>query len=49
MPKGAVLAFDELNDRNRPGETVALTETLGIENLQLKHFPFDPHICYAVL
>ena len=24
MPKGAIIAFDELNNKNWPGETVAL-------------------------
>jgi len=49
MPKGAVLAFDELNAEAFPGETVALAETLGIRNVALKKTPFDPYIAYAIL
>jgi hypothetical protein len=49
MPKGAVIVFDELNHRVWPGETVAVFETLGIRHLQIKRFPFEPHISYAVL
>jgi len=40
MPKGAILAFDELNYPLFPGETVALHEVLGIHNLRLRT---DPH------
>jgi hypothetical protein len=49
MPKGAILAFDELNDSRRPGETVALLEQQGVNNLQLQTFSFEPHITYAVV
>jgi hypothetical protein len=49
MPKGAVLAFDELNTKNYPGETVALQEVAGLRNLRLKKTQFDPYIAYAVI
>ncbi len=49
MPKGAVIAFDELNHRAWPGETMALLETLGIRSLRLERFPFQPQIAFAVL
>lgn len=49
MPKGAVLAFDELNTRNFPGETMALLEAIGIKNLNLRKTPFDPYISYAII
>ena len=42
MPKGSVLAFDELNTKVFPGETIALLETLGIKNVRLKKTIFDP-------
>lgn len=47
MPKGAVVAFDELNLRDWPGETVALLETLDIKSLRLERFPFGSTICFA--
>ena len=34
MPKGAVVAFDELNHAAWPGETMALLDTLGIAYAQ---------------
>lgn len=49
MPKGAVLAFDEINTKNYPGETVALQEVVGLKNMRLKKTPFDPYISYAVI
>lgn len=49
MPKGAVLAFDELNQKHWPGETRAVLDTVGLRNLRVKRFPFTPQISYAVL
>lgn len=49
MPKGAVIAFDEVHNPNWPGGTKALLETIGLSQLELKCFPFDPHVAYAVL
>lgn len=49
MPKGAILAFDELDNPIWPGETMAVLAELGINNLELRRFEFDPYIGYAVL
>lgn len=49
MPKGAAIVFDELNSPVWPGETVASVEAIGIRNLALKRFPFEPHISYALI
>jgi hypothetical protein len=49
MPKGAILAFDELNAPNWPGETLAVAETIGIRNLKIQRLEFDTLISYAVL
>ncbi|MBI4594858.1 MAG: class I SAM-dependent methyltransferase [Candidatus Tectomicrobia bacterium] len=49
MPKGAIIAFDELDNPLWPGETIALLKTIGINNLKLSRFPFDPYIGYAIL
>jgi len=49
MPKGAVLAFDQLNHRAWPGETMALLDTLGIRSLKLERFSFQPQIAFACL
>lgn len=49
MPKGAVIAFDELDNPLWPGETLALLETIGINRLKIKRVAFDPYISYAVI
>jgi len=49
MPKGAVIIFDELNNLNWPGETVAVLEMLKINQLEIKRFPFEPHVSYAII
>jgi hypothetical protein len=49
MPKGAVLAFDELDNPMWPGETLALLEEVGMGRLRLERLPWDPYIAYAVL
>lgn len=48
MPKGAVIAFDELCFKEFPGETIALAETLGISSLRIQRLPFMK-LSYAVL
>ncbi|HBB95721.1 MAG TPA: dTDP-6-deoxy-L-hexose 3-O-methyltransferase [Blastocatellia bacterium] len=49
MPKGAVIAFDELDNPMWPGETLALLESIGINRLRLQRFDWDPYISFAVL
>jgi hypothetical protein len=49
MPKGAVVAFDQLNYRAWPGETAAILDTVGIRSLKLERFAFQPQIAFACL
>jgi hypothetical protein len=49
MPKGAVLAFDELDNPQWPGETLATLERVGLGKLELRRQEWDPYIAYAVL
>ncbi len=49
MPKGAVLVFDELNAKIFPGETSAVQEVIGLNNLHIERFPTDSYVSYAVL
>lgn len=49
MPKGAVLAFDELDNPLWPGETAAMLECVGAGRLKLQRMEFDPYIGFAVL
>lgn len=47
MPKGAVIAFDELNCKDWPGETQAALEL--IPTMRLRRFPWCSTLSYAVL
>lgn len=49
MPKGAVLAFDELDNPIWPGETTALLEKLNINRLKIERLEWDPYIGYVVI
>ncbi|MCC2545234.1 class I SAM-dependent methyltransferase [Hymenobacter sp. BT175] len=49
LTKGAVLAFDELNCPEFPGETLAFQEVFGIANYALRRSPLNPLISYVVL
>lgn len=47
MPKGAVVAFDEVNLKDWPGETIALRELLDVSSLRLERFPYGSTISFA--
>lgn len=49
MPRGAVLAFDQLAQKAWPGETRAVFDTLGIRTLRIERFDFTPQLSFAVL
>jgi hypothetical protein len=49
MPKGAVLAFDELDNPIWPGETKALLDSLPVNRLKIQRLEWDPYIGFAVL
>ena len=49
MPRGALIAFDELAHPQWPGETVAVMEKIGVNNLRIERVPFDSTRSYAVL
>lgn len=48
LTKGSIVAFDELNDPDSPGETLALLETFGLANIRLKRFPNASRVSYFV-
>lgn len=49
MPRGAVVAFDELDNPLWPGETLAAIEAMRNRPLSLRRLEWDPYIAYAVL
>lgn len=46
MPKGAVIAFDEVNNPDWPGETLALIEKLDLARCRLECMEFEPNISF---
>ncbi|HUX95592.1 MAG TPA: TylF/MycF/NovP-related O-methyltransferase [Bacteroidales bacterium] len=46
MSKGSILAFDELNNPDWPGETQAVLEKFDLNKYPLKCFEFEPNISY---
>ena len=49
LVKGSVLGFDELNDRDSPGETIALAEVFGLHNVRLKRWRYVSRTAYFVV
>lgn len=49
LVKGSILAFDELNDPDSPGETLALNEVFGLNNIRLKRYKFTSRVSYFVV
>lgn len=49
MPRGAIIAFDELDNPIWPGETLAAMDACGLNRLRVRRFPWDPYVGYAVV
>ncbi len=47
LTKGSLLVFDEANCEFFPGETQAINEVLGLNNLRLQRFPHQPFCAFA--
>ncbi len=49
MSKGAVIAFDEINNEDWKGETMAMLESMNIRNCKIECLPFEPNISFIQL
>ncbi len=49
MPRGAIVAFDELDNPLWPGETQAMLKYFKGRNPKLERIEFDPYIGFAVI
>lgn len=49
LTKGSIVGFDELNDPQFPGETVAVRETLGLSNIRLRRNKFSGIQSYFIV
>ena len=48
MPKGSLIILDQINQEPYPGETIAVKETLGIENIKLCRFEWETGLSYFI-
>lgn len=46
IPKGGIIAFDEVNNPDWPGETLALLEKLDIKRQRLECVEYEPNISF---
>ena len=49
ITKGSVIAFDELNCKEFPGETLALQEVFGLNKYAIKRVSYNPLTSYVVI
>jgi hypothetical protein len=48
LTKGSLLVFDELNCQQFPGETSAVQEVLGLNNLKLHRHQHQSYCAWAI-
>ncbi|MEO7423951.1 MAG: TylF/MycF/NovP-related O-methyltransferase [Fibrobacteria bacterium] len=49
LTKGSVIGFDEINNPNWPGETMALKEVLGLGTYRIQRLPYMPTSSFIVI
>jgi len=49
LVKGSIVAFDELNDKDSPGETVALMDAIGLNNIRLEKYRYASRVSYFIV
>lgn len=49
MPRGSIIAFDELDNPLWPGETQAMLEYFAKKKLEIQRLEFDPYVGFAVV
>ena len=49
MAKGSIIAFNELNNEDWPGETKALLEKFNLKKVKIDCFSYEPNISYIVI
>jgi len=47
--KGSIIAFDELNDSDSPGETLAVMDSIGLNNMRLKKYRYASRVSYFIV
>jgi hypothetical protein len=48
IPKGGIIAFDQLNYKVTPGDTIATLESIGLGSHKIQRFSWDPLLSYII-
>ena len=49
LTKGSVIAFDDFNHSTFPGETIAIREVIGLDNISIRRVPYQPWGAYVIV
>ena len=49
LTKGSVIAFDELNEPEAPGETLAVKDAFGLSQYCIRRYPYASRVSYIVI
>ena len=49
LTKGSIVAFDELNHPDFPGETLALKDVFGLSKYKLHRSPYSSYQSYIII
>ena len=49
VTKGSVIAFDELNEPEAPGETLAVKDAFGLSQYRICRYPYASRVSYIVI
>ena len=49
MPRGSIIAFDDLGAHEGPGETIAFLESMDLKKHKLHRNNFDSFLCYLTI
>ncbi|MDR2817408.1 MAG: crotonobetainyl-CoA--carnitine CoA-transferase [Oscillospiraceae bacterium] len=49
VTKGSIIAFDEINAKEFPGETLALREVFALDDYAIRRAPYNPLTSYLVI
>lgn len=47
LTKGSIIGFDELNDPDSPGETVAVREVMGLNNIDIQRYRYTSRVSFC--
>lgn len=49
LTRGSIIGFDEINEHETPGETLALKEVFGLDRYKIRRFPYSARTSYLVI